>query len=170
MNDPIPAQAATTDEVKDYASCKAAGGRCYGNMCVIDGETFKKAGQADTSIKATAAAETFTSATMTTDGTKAGTKITVNGKEVANLTSFCMSFWKNSYGPPISVSYSTSEDAEAGEISSVTYFRMEPPEADGANASKAQASKPVFTIQSSDVMPIELQPHNQARRELFGQI
>ena len=86
------------------------------------------------------AGDGFTSCTIETDGTREGTSIKVNGKDIPDLRVLSFSFWNDDYGNNVSLGFSTSTPAAGpGEFSKMTYFTLVPPSTD-AEASKAEAA------------------------------
>jgi hypothetical protein len=67
-------------------------------------------------------------AVITTDGSAAGTRLTINGVEVANLHDVGMSaYFDRDYGPSISFWYSVrSLDVGPGELEKVEHFHLVP--------------------------------------------
>jgi hypothetical protein len=95
------------------------------------------------------------------DGTRAGTTLKVNGKEVKDIASLSFYFWNDDLPGNLSFGYSVQDKAaESGEIASTTYFSLTAGPC-GCDATLAQASK----------VPSEHLPritHNQ--RALFAKI
>jgi hypothetical protein len=96
------------------------------------------------------------------DGTRAGTTLKVNGKEVKDLASLSFYFWNDCLPNNVTFGYSVADKAEenSGEIASTTYYSLTPGPC-GCDATLAQASK----------VPTEHLPritHNQ--RALFAKI
>jgi hypothetical protein len=102
-------------------------------------------------------ANKFDSITITSDGTKAGTVIQVNGKEVKGLGSLHLMFWNDSYDNNVHISYSVESGGDPGTLKATTYYSVVPPQ---ANASAS--------IQESPAMPPEHAP--RGGRKLYAQI
>lgn len=84
------------------------------------------------------AAVKFEKIVIETDGTRKGTVIKVNGKEVPNMSSLSFSFYDSSYCP-ICLTYTvTDPEYKAGTLGAYTTYRLRCPEQ--AMASKAEAS------------------------------
>lgn len=105
------------------------------------------------------AAIPFEKLTIETDGTAKGTKILLNGKEIADLDVLEFRFTKSSWskdGGYVAIEYTTTDPKYTpGTLQQSTRHRLCPPSPDDAQAS-AHAS-----IQSSDAA---------ARREHFAQL
>ena len=113
----------------------------------------------------------FTKATIETDGTRAGTKITVNGKEVQDLASFRFSFWNDDYGSPVSLAFSVEDQSvEAGALREYKSYHLVPPQeqAEATVATAGVSADP--TIQQMPSVPVELLPRSVDRRSLYAQI
>jgi len=115
----------------------------------------------------------FSEINIKTDGTRDGTKILLNGKEIDNLANLNFSFWSDAYGSPVSLSYRVTEkDAKPGTLVGSTCYYLIPPKVDSGTAvSNATASVggSGFTLQASDVMPPGTFRGDE-RRKAFTQI
>jgi hypothetical protein len=87
------------------------------------------------------AAVKFDKFTIETDGTKAGTKMLLNGKAVANISSLSF-YWYDSIYCPISLSYTVSDQNKhaPGTLAESTTYRLRCPDMSPAYATKAEAS------------------------------
>ena len=114
-------------------------------------------------MEKTVAATAFTKIEITSDGTREGTAIKLNGKEIPNLQVLGFTFWNDDYGNNVSLDFSTRDaGAEPGTLSQTTYWRLVPPakEADPANAA---------SIQPGGTIPPDRLPRGE-RRNLYAQI
>lgn len=85
------------------------------------------------------AATKFEKITIESDGTKKGTVIKVNGKEVSNLSSMSFYWYDSSYSP-VSFSYTVRDpDPKPGTLHSCTTYRLCSP-VESVYATKANAS------------------------------
>jgi hypothetical protein len=62
--------------------------------------------------------------TIETDGTKAGTKVMMDGMEVQNLSS--IEFWMDSYSSHPHISHSTKEEDKMNHAVVTTHYRYDP--------------------------------------------
>ena len=69
------------------------------------------------------ASQTFTKLSIETDGTKAGTKILLNGKEIDDLVSLSLMIWPRDSYMPVSLGFRVEDrDAKPGTLTSSTYY------------------------------------------------
>ena len=90
----------------------------------------------------------FSSIQITSDGTAAGTKILLNGKEIKDLTVLNFTFYNDAYGSPVSMEFSTRDpEYKAGTLAEFKRFSLIPP------AEQAKAS-----LTSGPTVPTNLLP------------
>ena len=153
--------------VGDFDTCKNAGAKLSKAadgtwVCTLKDKTYRDKGKSEsvnTSPAKAVAAETFKKVEIISDGTRAGTRFLINGKEVPGLASVSFYFFNDNFGPNVGLSYRTEEKAAAGEIGESHYFTLNPPP-----EPKAEASiQPAAAIAS-------LLPRGNQRRVMFAQI
>jgi hypothetical protein len=105
--------------------------------------------------KAVATTE-FTSLSIESDGTRAGTVIKVNGKEVKNASTAYLSFYNDEYGNAVTFEFSTVDgDRSPGTLSNTTYWRLIPPVEDSAKAAIGDPAQKCMDM--SKLTPEDLQ-------------
>ena len=121
------------------------------------------------------AAINFNKIEIESDGTRAGTKIMLNGKAIENLASLSFTFFNSDYSP-VSLGFRVEDqEIKAGTLLGSTYFSLIPPKPDDADASKRAvasvggAGGKGFTLQASHVIPIE-HLRGDVRRNAYAQI
>ena len=118
------------------------------------------------------AAINFNKLEIESDGTRAGTKILLNGKAIENLASLSFTFFNSDYSP-VSLGFRVEDqEIKAGTLLGSTYFSLIPPKPDDADASKravASVGGRGFTLQASYVIPIE-HLRGDVRRSAYAQI
>ena len=114
----------------------------------------------------------FNKLEIESDGTRAGTKILLNGKAIENLASLSFTFFNSDYSP-VSLGFRVEDqEIKAGTLLGSTYFSLIPPKPDDADASKravASVGGWGFTLQASHVIPIE-HLRGEVRRSAYAQI
>ena len=114
----------------------------------------------------------FNKLEIESDGTRAGTKILLNGKAIENLASLTFTFFNSDYSP-VSLGFRVEDqEIKAGTLLGSTYFSLIPPKPDDADASKravASVGGKGFTLQASRVIPIE-HLRGDVRRSAYAQI
>jgi hypothetical protein len=99
---------------------------------------------------------------IASDGTVAGTTVTVNGKAVKNVSSAYFSFYNESYDKCVNFSYTTKEAKPAdGGLVSQTSFRLVAPK------SVASLTDPITIVQTDK--PIE-DPEQAKLRDTYRQM
>ncbi len=87
------------------------------------------------------AAIPFESLQISSDGTREGTTITLNGNEI-NVASASFHFWDDDYPPQVAFRFTQrDEEVEPGQMAEYKSFDLVPPVPGGAEAS--MAAKPV---------------------------
>lgn len=128
------AQAAKNAPVTDFMSCKNAGGKCTpdgkgGMTCSMNGKSFAQP-------KKASAASTFSSVEITSDGTRAGTVIKVNGKEITGLQTLGFNFYNDDLPGNVGLSFTTRDaQPQPGTLAQTTFWQLHPPENEEAEAS-----------------------------------
>lgn len=117
----------------------------------------------------------FNKLEIESDGTRAGTKILLNGKAIENLASLSFTFFNSDYSP-VSLGFRVEDqEIKAGTLLGSTYFSLIPPKPDDADASKRAVASVGgtgargFTLQASHVIPIE-HLRGDVRRSAYAQI
>ena len=114
----------------------------------------------------------FNKLEIESDGTRAGTKILLNGKAIENLASLSFTFFNSDYSP-VSLGFRVEDqEIKAGTLLGSTYFSLIPPKPDDADASKravASVGGKGFTLQASHVIPVE-HLRGDVRRSAYAQI
>lgn len=75
------------------------------------------------------AATPLTKISFESDGTVAGSKLVVNGKEVKDLRALHLSLWDDEYERSVGLSYTVGDKSTAltdGQVGSVTTYRLQP--------------------------------------------
>jgi hypothetical protein len=92
------------------------------------------------------AATKFDKIEITSDGTKKGTKILVNGSAIADLSGLHFHFYNDDCGSPVSFYYSTTDpNALPGSLVQYSSFELVPPVA-VASAQVVVADKPAGAV------------------------
>ncbi len=111
------------------------------------------------------AAIEFKNLSIKTDGTKGGTTITLNGKEIKNLASLNFSFYDDSYGCPVNVGITTREKSpKPGTMSQMTFWQLCPPEEEKGEAAVAAVAR----LETREVIPAECMPRDAKRQAYAG--
>ena len=78
----------------------------------------------------------FNKLEIESDGTRAGTKIPLNGKAIENMASLSFTFFNSDYSP-VSLGFRVEDQKiKSGTLLGSTYFSLIPPKPDDADASK----------------------------------
>lgn len=68
-----------------------------------------------------------------TDGTAAGTTVTLNGQKIANLAVFYLNFYNDGLPNPLSISYSTNDpNPQPGSMNEMHSYSLIPSQADAS--------------------------------------
>ncbi len=121
--------------------------------------------------KSTASTE-FTNVEITSNGTRAGTVVKVNGKEVKNLASACLTFYNDDYGNNVYLEFSTrdGDSKSPGTLVNTTYWRLVPPVEEPATAATdVQKFKTVGSLVQGGV-DITRHVRGNALREFYKKI
>lgn len=115
------------------------------------------------------AAQAFSKVEITSDGTADGTVIKLNGKEIADLTSFSFRFYDDHVAgfENVFIDFCTEDqDVAAGTVVGRTYWRVVPPNDDKKAAASATRA---LAFQSSSTIPAEHLPRGD-RGQLWAQL
>jgi hypothetical protein len=136
----------------DFDKCVKGGGKVrtinvgddkYMRICILDGTTHhgevKKKQKSEGSMEQAVAAQKFSKVEVTSDGTRKGTVVKVNGATVPNMRTFSFTFWDDDYGQAVSMGFSTAEEPKPGTLQQTQYFRLVPPSQEEAEATIKQA-------------------------------
>jgi hypothetical protein len=98
----------------------------------------------------------FNKLEIESDGTRAGTKILLNGKAIENLASLSFTFFNSDYSP-VSLGFRVEDqEIKAGTLLGSTYFSLIPPKPDDADASK----RAVASVGGKGIHPASVTCHS----------